>query len=179
MPLAKRTTKTTKDHVFSLIGMRGALYQLFVEALAIGDEPAKEAAVSFIHQRNIEKYEPFNFESPSDFHSLPKSLKDWALTGSLNGKKMLTPIFSEEQEGKEVVCFLLYEGVWLPYLLTAKYPGMQFPAKMVELFGITHTTWADPHAMNAQKLVDVELIDSAEAVLRVPSEVIDYILTNK
>lgn len=174
MALAPRPKKNN-DEVFSLIGMRGALYQLFIEAIAINDVLAKEAAVTFIHQRNIEKYEPID----NDYTLLPEAPEGWACSGCLNGKQLLTPIFFDDQQGKEVVCFLRYEDQWFPYLLTTNYAGMQFPAKMVELFGLTHTTWSDPQAMTAQHLVKAELIDSAEAVLRVPSAVIDFVLTNK
>jgi hypothetical protein len=166
--------KKRNDDVFRLIGMRGALYQLFIEALAIDNVIVKEAAVTFIHQRNIEKYEPAQLREP-----FPTAPQGWEYTGSLNGKGMLTPVFGEAEPAEEVTVFVHYEGQWFPYVLRTDCPGMKYGTKIVELFGVTHTTWSDIHAMNAQSLVTTELIDSAEVVLRVPEAVVDYILTHK
>lgn len=172
MPLAQAPAK--EKEVFPLIGMRAALYQLFVEALMADDIPAKEAAVSFIHIRNIEKYEPIEQRKP-----FPPAPYGWECSSMLNGKSILYPVFAEGESVEEIVCFVYCTYKWYPFLIKSQYGGIKSGAKIVELFGFSHTTWPDLHAVNAQHVLSIEMIDSAETVLRVPGYILDYILTHK
>lgn len=173
MPLAPIPEKNNNG-VFGLIGKRNALYQLFLEGIADDDQILKEAAVSYMHHLNTEKYKGLEIEELTQ--QIPHG---WDYMLAFNGKGVLFPMLPEEAEAREVVCFLRYEGHWYPYLLNTSNLDMLADAKMIEVFCFTHSTWSDPQAMNSQKLVKAELIDSAEVVLRVPPPVVDYILTTK
>lgn len=107
-------------------------------------------------------------------------LDGWVLQHLTNGKSLLTPlnVGPRKDEVKDIVCFFKMRGTWHPVLMRAQAPFGQNRYMAGQLFAFIHTICNDMHCSNQQAFYETAFLDSAEVVLAVEPEVIDWILAD-
>lgn len=95
-------------------------------------------------------------------------------------KSVLVPLNSgpRKDEVKDIVCWVKYKGTWQSVLLRAKsdFASNRFLAGRV--FNFVQSLYLDMNYNESQAFYETALLDSAETVLLVEPEVIDWILAD-
>lgn len=95
-------------------------------------------------------------------------------------KSTLVPLSAgpRAEEVKEIPCFVKCKGEWQAVMLRGSSDFSCNRYRAGRLFNFIHSLYGDIQSSNLQAFYEVEMLDSAETVLAVEPEVIDWILAD-
>lgn len=163
----------------SLVGFRQSMLLAFQEALVDCNQPLIHA-LETASAGWVKKMMYDCDTDPAMDYVDSIDLEGWTLRHLVNGKSVLVPLNAgpRQDEIKDIVCFFKMHGMWHPVLMRSNgaFGKNRFIAG--QLFAFIHMLWSDGNCNSLQAFYETSFLDSAETVLLVEPEVIDWILAD-